>query len=135
VIESYRGCSKSVYAPTEKQKHEILSAFSKIAKENKIQIEMCADSGDWSQYGIIPSKCIDGEIFEKLLNAKRKDNKLDGQRKHCGCMPAVDIGQYDTCRHGCNYCYARKGKPKSMTDKLNGDIYERKAEIVFDYLS
>lgn len=142
VIESYRGCSNSVYAPNLKQKHELMSAFSRIAKENGIQVEACAESGDWSEYDIVPSKCIDGKIFEQLLTdkfseqgiiVKRKNNKVDGQRKHCGCMPAIDIGQYDTCRHGCNYCYARKGKPKSMYDNLVGEIYERKTELEFEY--
>ncbi len=142
VIESYSGCSKSVWAPNLTQKHQILSAFSKIAKQNGIQIEACAESGDWSAYDIVPSKCIDGEIFEKLLTekfaaqnltVKRKNNKLDGQRKFCGCMPSVDIGRYDTCRHGCNYCYARKGTPKSMLDELSGEIYDRKTELEFEY--
>ena len=48
-------------------------------------------------------------------------------------MPAVNIGKYDTCRHGCNYCYARKGSPKSMLDELNGEIYERKVDLGFEY--
>ncbi len=142
VIESYSGCSKNVWAPNLTQKHEILAAFSQIAKENNIQIEACAESGDWSKYGIAPSKCIDGEIFEELLAekfkeknifVKRKNNKLDGTRKFCGCMPAVDIGRYDTCRHGCNYCYARKSIQKSMHDKFDGEIYERKTELEFEY--
>ena len=142
VIESYKGCSGSVHAPSEAQKHEILSAFSKIAKENNIQIEACAESGDWSLYGITQSKCIDGDIFEDLLTEKfkdygisviRKNNKLDGQRKNCGCMPAIDIGRYDTCKHGCNYCYARKNKPQSMYDKLEGEIYNRKIDLEFEY--
>ncbi len=142
LIESYKGCSKSVHTPTNEQKHKILSAFSIIARENDIKIEACAESGDWSQYGIYPSKCIDGKIFENLLNekykeldiqVKRKNNKIDGQRAYCGCMPAVDIGRYDTCRHGCNYCYARKSTPKTMQDKLIGEIYERKTELEFEY--
>ena len=142
LIESYKGCSKNVHAPDSAQKQKILSAFSTIAKNNNIQIEACAESGDWSRYGILPSKCIDGEIFEKLLTENyekehikvtRKNNKLDGQRKHCGCMPAVDIGRYDTCYHGCNYCYAKKGTQKSMLEKLSGEIYERNVELEFEY--
>lgn len=142
LIESYKGCSKNLHTPNLEQKNKILSAFSKIAKENNIQIEACAESGNWSKYGIMPSKCIDGEIFEKLLTEKyekenikvtRKNNKLDGQRKNCDCMPAIDIGRYDTCFHGCNYCYAKKFTQKSMLDSLSGEIYERKTELEFEY--
>ena len=88
------------------------------------------------------SKCIDGAIFEALLTekfkdeniiVKRKNNKIDGQRKYCSCMPAIDIGRYDTCLHNCNYCYARKSTPKSMLDTLQGEIYERKTELEFEY--
>jgi len=140
VIESYSGCSKNVHAPTENEKNILLSNFSKIAKENGIQIEACAESNDWSKYGIVPSKCIDGKIFEELLSKKyqnlgltfkRKNNKVDGQRKNCGCMPAVDIGRYDTCKHNCNYCYARKGNHSSMLDTPQGEIYDRKTELEF----
>lgn len=142
VIESYSGCSKNIHAPSEKEKHIILENFSEIAKVNGIQIEACAESGDWSKYGILPSRCIDGEIFTQLLTEKyknlglkvtRKNNKLDGQRKNCGCMPAVDIGRYDTCKHGCNYCYARKKKPTTMYEIPKGEIYERKTELEFEY--
>ncbi len=143
VIESYSGCSKEVHAPSLNDKHKILAAFSRIANKNGIQIEACAEAGDWSKYGISPSKCIDGQIFEKLLSdkykdmgivVKRKNNKVDGQRKYCGCMPAVDIGRYDTCRHACNYCYARKSTPGSMFDEPQGEIYDRKTNLEFTYL-
>ena len=141
VIESYSGCSKNVHAPSEKDKNILLENFSKIAKENRIQIEACAESGDWAKYEILPSKCIDEEIFEKLLTKKyhnlgltfkRKNNKIDGQRKNCNCMPAVDIGRYDTCNHKCNYCYARKSKHSSMYDIPLGEVYERKTELEFE---
>ncbi len=27
-------------------------------------------------------------------------------RAKCGCFASKDIGEYDTCPHGCVYCYA-----------------------------
>lgn len=142
LIRTYSGCAKNLHTPSIDQQNKMLEQFSRIAKENEIQIEACAESGDWQKFGIVPSKCIDGEVFEKLLTEKykdkhiivtRKNNKIDGQRKFCGCMPSVDIGRYDTCKHNCTYCYARKAKPTTMLVEPDGEIYDRKTELEFEY--
>lgn len=41
---------------------------------------------------------------------KKKDNVDKGQRELCGCKISKDIGQYDTCPHLCEYCYANTSK-------------------------
>lgn len=40
----------------------------------------------------------------------KKDNKDKGQREFCGCMKSKDIGEYNTCPHLCEYCYANASK-------------------------
>lgn len=42
--------------------------------------------------------------------ATRGDNRDKGQREFCGCMKSKDIGQYNTCIHMCEYCYANTSK-------------------------
>ncbi|MBO5198662.1 MAG: DUF1848 family protein [Lachnospiraceae bacterium] len=61
---------------------------------------------DLSEYGIGHSACIDPNKLERLLGCPVKTAKDSGQRPACGCAASVDIGMYDTCGHGCRYCYA-----------------------------
>lgn len=46
----------------------------------------------------------DGRFF---VSTHKKD---PGQRTFCECMAAKDIGEYDTCPHQCEYCYANTSK-------------------------
>ena len=41
---------------------------------------------------------------------KTKNNKDKGQRLFCGCMVSKDIGEYNSCAHMCEYCYANTSK-------------------------
>ena len=41
---------------------------------------------------------------------QRKKMPDNGQRAACGCMVSKDIGQYNTCPHQCEYCYANASK-------------------------
>lgn len=42
-----------------------------------------------------------------FISAHKKDS---GQRPLCGCMAAKDVGEYNTCPHLCEYCYANTTK-------------------------
>lgn len=53
-------------------------------------------------------------ITENLYAIKRKNNKDKGQRLFCGCMISKDIGEYNTCPHKCEYCYANTSKERAM---------------------
>jgi len=61
--------------------------------------------------GLESSRCIDGELFNRLhpLGHKCTVAKARGQRPLCTCTESVDIGWYTPCSHGCLYCYANPG--------------------------
>jgi len=44
------------------------------------------------------------------------DNRDKGQRLYCGCIKSKDIGEYNTCVHGCEYCYATANKELALSN-------------------
>ena len=77
----------------------------------------------------MPSPSIFGEtdplppdaiLLPNNTYATRGDNRDKGQREFCGCMKSKDIGEYNTCIHLCEYCYANTSKQAAA---LNFDCH------------
>ena len=56
----------------------------------------------------VPENAI--RLNETQYAIKKKDNLDKGQRQFCGCIVSKDIGEYNTCPHLCEYCYANASK-------------------------
>ncbi len=84
----------------------LATGLASIASSYGIRIQSCAERIDLEPMGIRHGRCIDRMLIEELLGGRLNVAKDRNQRPECGCVQSVDIGAYDTCSHGCLYCYA-----------------------------
>jgi hypothetical protein len=84
----------------------LLESLVRTAGRYDMVLQSCAEEMDLTRYGIQPGKCIDDNYIADVFGIEVSHRKDPGQRPTCGCVESKDIGAYDTCLHGCQYCYA-----------------------------
>ena len=85
---------------------QISTNLSSLASKNDMKIFSCAEKVDLKSFGIRPGSCIDGELLNQIFGLKIKVEKDKNQRPQCRCTISQDIGEYNTCKYRCVYCYA-----------------------------
>ncbi|MBQ8087423.1 MAG: DUF1848 domain-containing protein [Clostridia bacterium] len=81
-------------------------AFSQICADTGIPLRSCCEGTELAPLGIDCSGCFTRAVLEKALGEKIDLRGETGAREGCACLIAHDIGAYNTCMHGCRYCYA-----------------------------
>ena len=110
-VDLYKKCERNmnninVNSIDESKMLEIGSKLSKVALKYNMKIETCSELIDLSLVGIEHSKCVDDQLISEVIGQTMNVGKDKNQRDICGCVASIDIGAYNTCRHGCSYCYA-----------------------------
>jgi len=132
--------------PSMEEQDELARRISSYAKEIGVSPSACGERRSFAHFGILPNKCIDGELFKRicqkgniklqkhlgtyidqysLLSPQKKDVPLckdKGQRKECGCVESKDIGMYNTCNHMCVYCYANTSQRVVEKNRVLHDV-------------
>ncbi len=110
-VEMYRKCTRNLQGvglchPSAEERIGLLRSLQTIAAVNDILLQTCAAGIDLEKAGITPGKCIDDQLVAKITGSAPQAEKDKNQRHECGCITSIDIGAYNSCPHGCLYCYA-----------------------------
>ncbi|MBI2302363.1 MAG: DUF1848 domain-containing protein [Armatimonadetes bacterium] len=100
--------------PPVAEKTEIVRQLAGIAAEHGMTLRVCCQpelEGD----GVAPAVCIDAARLA-ALGGRLFRAEARAIRTGCRCAASVDIGEYDTCPHGCVYCYAVQ-RPEAAAER------------------
>ncbi|MEE8807252.1 MAG: DUF1848 domain-containing protein [Lactimicrobium sp.] len=89
------------------QQAYLAERMSAIASAHGIPIRACCESQSLQKYGIITDGCMTRQVLEEATGCHLTVPKgKTAARAQCTCLLGDDIGMYNTCGHGCLYCYA-----------------------------
>ena len=103
---------KITYPDTE-FKVNLAGELVEIASQHGITMYSCAGPNLLGEK-IQKAHCVDGNKISDLFYDGKLKTKRKPTRAGCGCSEYTDIGDYDTCNHGCVYCYANTDKEKAF---------------------
>jgi hypothetical protein len=98
--------------PPDEDKRALLVDLGKIAADCGMQMTLCSQPSLLVE-GVAPARCVDAgrlsDVAGRPIAARQK-----GNRPGCACAESRDIGAYDTCPHGCVYCYAVQNRNRAQ---------------------
>ena len=124
-IDDYKNVSKNVrYLKcrelNENDYREIGVSFSSLARSHNMTVQTCFEDENLVEYGFIKGECLSREMAYNLTgkNYPRWRARKEGK---CECVQMVDIGDYNSCRHFCKYCYANYDETRVNENYIKHD--------------
>ena len=111
LYEKTRRNFPGVRSVTKEERRIIGREFAAVGREYGIRLYTCCEGDELEVYGIDPSGCMTKEVIEEAIGRRLAVPKgLKPAREGCRCLLGSDIGVYNSCPHGCLYCYANYDK-------------------------
>lgn len=98
----------AIQAVSSKDRMTLGQAFAQIGRRYGITIRSCCEGTELEAFGIDCSGCLTQPILEKAAGGFLTPPRQKAAREGCSCLLGSDIGAYNTCGHGCLYCYANE---------------------------
>ena len=104
-----------------KEQDELIGAMGQYAAENGMQIHLCCENSSLVRSHVDADGCLSQKVLERAAGYRLDVPKKKSARKECSCLLGADIGAYNTCGHGCLYCYANYDRHTVVSNMKNHD--------------
>ncbi len=94
--------------PDDNWKLTLCTELAAMAAARGMRLSVCSQP-HYLAPGAAEARCIDARRLEQIAGY-RMVIPVRGNRPGCACHAARDIGDYDTCPRGCQYCYAVRSR-------------------------
>ncbi len=98
--------------PAAAEKRALTATLAEIARARGMALTVCAQN-DYLEGLAKAARCVDAARLSRVagrpISAPEKGNRPD-----CRCHESRDIGAYDSCPHGCVYCYAVASRRRAL---------------------
>lgn len=96
--------------------------FAEIGKKYGILIRSCCEGIELAPYGVDISGCVTTKVLEAAIGEHLEiPRSKKSPRSECNCVLGSDIGAYNTCGHGCIYCYANYDRETVVQNRKRHD--------------
>jgi hypothetical protein len=90
--------------PPQEEKLALAAELAAVARRHGMRLTVCSQP-EYLAPGAEEARCVDVRRLARI-SGEPLEAPLKGNRPGCACHESRDIGEYDTCPHGCLYCYA-----------------------------
>ncbi|MCA9784625.1 MAG: DUF1848 domain-containing protein [Candidatus Cloacimonetes bacterium] len=99
-------------SPTRDQRLELTHQLLQVAREAGIALQACCEDELLAVPGIEKARCLDCE--QLVVRPHGRSPRSQPTREQCACHASRDVGTYDSCPHGCLYCYANRNPERAL---------------------
>jgi hypothetical protein len=101
-------------------RRSLASRLGEIGASRGIGVKACC-SDDLLGPFVGKARCIDREAILALWPGLDLRAGSAPTREQCGCFRSFDVGAYDSCPHGCLYCYANRDRETAAEKRREHD--------------
>ena len=105
--------------PPAEEKRNLLQRLAAVAREEGMAPTLCSQR-ELLTPALAEARCIDAERLADVAQCPVAARE-SGNRPGCRCALSRDIGAYDTCPHGCVYCYAVADRDRAVVNFRHHD--------------